>query len=191
MSLAGSRVHRWFSHISIPEAYALCVALLFIAWLLYSVWRHGWSWCREEHRQDRRKWRLRLAKLWWRRFSYSMLQMLTWVDIPTWSQASVLAMMLAGNIVALSFRATSWTMVQNRAGWLAVINIAPLCTGLNFGLPSDLFYVDRHSFAWFHRWTGRIFVFHSLLHGISAASRVHLSVVTSPRYLLPILVSYI
>ncbi|KAI2786997.1 hypothetical protein POX_f07350 [Penicillium oxalicum] len=78
-------------------------------------------------------------------------------------------------------------MVQNRAGWLAVINIAPLCTGLNFGLPSDLFYVDRHSFAWFHRWTGRIFVFHSLLHGISAASRVHLSVVTSPRYLLPIL----
>lgn len=164
------------------------VVLLFVAWLLYSVGRHGWAWYQENNQQDRCQWRLKATKL-WRCFSHTMMHLLRWFDIATWSQVCVLAILIIGNAVALSFKAATWTVIQKRAALLAVINLTPLCMGLTFGFPADLLYIERDSFAWFHRWMGRMFVIHSLLHSISAVSSTHRSVVKTPRCFLPMLVS--
>jgi hypothetical protein len=82
MSLAETKIHQWISHLSIPEVYAFSAVLLFVAWLLYSVGRHGWAWCQEENQRYRYQWRIKATKLWWY-VSQSLLRLLSWLDIAT------------------------------------------------------------------------------------------------------------
>ena len=185
-----SKLLHWFSNLSVPEVYGTCAAILLASWLIYSSAVHIWFWtCERRCLLSWHSWSSRLPGFWRRILFVHLPNSFRWLDISTCWQALVLATLLAANILALRLRATSLMVVQKRAGSLAVINIAPLCTGLNFGFPADLLRIDRQSLGWFHRWMGRICVFHSLLHGIIIMSTTKTSILTTPRYLFPIIVS--
>jgi hypothetical protein len=83
MSLTQTRIHQWISYLSIPEAYAFSVVLLFVAWLLYSVGRYGWAWCQKNNQRDRYQWRIKATKL-CGYVSQSLLRLLSWLDIAIW-----------------------------------------------------------------------------------------------------------
>lgn len=101
----------------------------------------------------------------------------------------MLTILLASNIVVLRLKTPTLAAVQRRAGSLAAVNIIPLCTGMNFGLPASLLCLNRHDLAWFHRWMGRICVLHSILHGSSLLTITKSSTLATPRYIIPIVVS--
>ncbi|OQE10077.1 hypothetical protein PENFLA_c095G09143 [Penicillium flavigenum] len=93
------------------------------------------------------------------------LCVLQWLDIPSYLQGGVLAALLIANIITISLHAQTWADVQKRAGCLAVTHLVPLCSGFSFSLPAHVYYVERDTFQWAHRWLGRICVLHCLLHG--------------------------
>lgn len=184
-----SNLHRWVDETSLPNLYAACAALILATWLIYwigrDVWRCVW---RRRHVVFRHPFQSKIRRS-WRRFAYVHLPKgMTWLDVPKYRQALVLAVMLAANVFGLRFRTHSWTEAQKRAGSLAVINLIPLCTGVSFGLPADLLHVDRQMLAWFHRWVGRICVLHSILHGSLLVSVSRTTTLASPRYVVPIAV---
>ncbi|KAI2734752.1 hypothetical protein DTO013E5_9723 [Penicillium roqueforti] len=90
---------------------------------------------------------------------------LQWLDIPSYLQGGVLAVLLIANIITISLHAHTWVDVQKRAGCLAVTHLIPLCSGFSFSLPAHVYYVERVTFQWAHRWLGRLCVLHCLLHG--------------------------
>ncbi|OQE57509.1 hypothetical protein PENNAL_c0396G00313, partial [Penicillium nalgiovense] len=90
---------------------------------------------------------------------------LQWLDIPSYLQGGVLAVLVIANIIVISLHARTWADVQKRAGCLAVTHLVPLCSGFSFSLPAHVYYVGRDTFYWAHRWLGRICVLHCLLHG--------------------------
>ena len=85
-------------------------------------------------------------------------------------------------------RTHSWTEVQTKAGALAVIHFLPLCTGMSFSLPADLLHIDRQTFAWLHRWFGRLCVLQSLLHSSMLVSVARKSTLATSRYMVPLVV---
>ncbi|KAH1970530.1 hypothetical protein KXW88_003817, partial [Aspergillus fumigatus] len=89
----------------------------------------------------------------------------------TVSEMFLVALLLAANCLLLALSARHWGDVQRSAANLAVFNLVPLYMGLTFGLPTHLLGISRSSFAWMHRWFGRMAVAHSLLHGGSIIVR--------------------
>ncbi|KAJ6136890.1 hypothetical protein N7497_012142 [Penicillium chrysogenum] len=77
----------------------------------------------------------------------------------------VLTALVIANTIVISLHAPTWADVQRRAGCLAVTHLVPLCSGFSFSLPAHVYYVERDTFYWAHRWLGRICVLHCLLHG--------------------------
>lgn len=173
-----SRIHAWFAQISIPDKYGLCVAGLLLAWLVYWLGRRCSCWVLRVHRVVS-----------WRRLLQSPApRILRWLDILSWLQFSVIAVLASANIVAVSLWAHSFAEVQKRAGSLAVIHLLTLCSGFTFSLPADICNIDRQTLAWLHRWFGRICVLHSLLHGSVIVSVARKSAFTSASYVVPLLV---
>ncbi|KAH3182032.1 hypothetical protein KXV92_007533, partial [Aspergillus fumigatus] len=93
------------------------------------------------------------------------------LDMSTVSEMFLVALLLAANCLLLALSARHWGDVQRSAANLAVFNLVPLYMGLTFGLPTHLLGISRSSFAWMHRWFGRMAVAHSLLHGGSIIVR--------------------
>lgn len=157
----------------IPAIFGLLSAAVFLSWLLYiigqylslGIWnrRHVASW----HSISSQ-----LSEPWRQWICIYLPKLSPWIDISTLSQALVVIILIAANLVALTFHTNSWRTAKIRAGSLAIIHLIPLCLGINFGFPADLLHLDRKTFAWCHRWIGNICVLHSLLHGSLVAPTV-------------------
>lgn len=190
MPVTSSALHSWLSHRSTSELYALCGVLVISAWLLCAIARHVWLWV--QSKCNRNLWcsiHLHLPRQWKYLLFVSIPRVFSWLDIATFHQAIVVSILFATNLVALTLGADSWATTQRRAGSLAVIHMIPLCTGFNFGFPANLLLLDRQAFAWVHRWIGRLFLIHSILHGSLIVSSHGSPLLATPQYILPITVS--
>jgi hypothetical protein len=112
-----------------------------------------------------------------------------WLDMSTISELFLVMLLLAANALLLVFSTHRWADIQRRAANLAVFNLIPLCTGLTFGLPTHLLGISRSSFAWMHRWFGRMAVVHSLLHGASIIAGTDDAIHSLMHHRIPLLVS--
>lgn len=101
----------------------------------------------------------------------------------------LVALLITANIFPLAVWSRSWMTVQRQAATLAVINLAPLWTGLTFGFPADILGIDRPTLVWSHRWFGRMVAFHSLLHGSIIIATAHNPAESMRRSYVPLLVS--
>ena len=189
MHKTASKLVRWISDLSVPELYSIGAACVLVAWLIYWLGRDVWLWIwRRRHGAFWRAWNAKLPGSWRRMLLVYLPQGLRWLDISTYPQALTVAFLLAANIFGISFRTHSWIEVQKKAGALAVIHFLPLCTGMTFGLPADLLHIDRQTFAWLHRWFGRLCVLQSLLHSSMLVSIARTSTLATCRYMIPLVV---
>ena len=132
---------------------------------------------------------LRLQQVSWRSFFQAPTPgLLQWLDIPSYLQGGVLTVLLIANIIVISLHARTWADVQKRAGCLAVTHLVPLCSGFSFSLPAHVYYVERDTFYWAHRWLGRICVLHCLLHGSVLGANARNTSLGAP-IAIPLLVS--
>ena len=147
-------VHELWLSISPPGQYGLCMAFLLAAWVSYLGGCTGGRW---------------LRRLWVRcqrqTLRSSVPALMQFLDIESYAQALVLLICLAANIVALCLSARSFADTQRRAGILGVIHLMPLCASPSFSFVSHVLYIDRETVTWLHRWAGRIFMVHCVLHG--------------------------
>jgi hypothetical protein len=97
--------------------------------------------------------------------------------------------LLAANIVVLVFRADTWHTIMRRAGQLAVLDLVPLCFGMHFGLPAEIFRIDRSTFACFHRWIGFLSIVHSMLYASCIFGAHNTMTMTRPSQVVAIAVS--
>ncbi|CAG8882124.1 unnamed protein product [Penicillium nalgiovense] len=140
MSRPVSKFAEWLARASIHDKFGICGILALLCWMSYSLGR------RFSHLP------LRLQQVSWRSFFQAPTPgLLQWLDIPSYLQGDL--------------HARTWADVQKRAGCLAVTHLVPLCSGFSFSLPAHVYYVERDTFYWAHRWLGRICVLHCLLHG--------------------------
>ncbi|KAJ6168123.1 hypothetical protein N7497_000966 [Penicillium chrysogenum] len=154
MSRPVSKFAEWLARASIHDKFGICGILALLCWMSYSLGR------RFSHLP------LRLQQVSWRSFFQAPTPgLLQWLDIPSYLQGGVLTVLLIANIIVISLHARTWADVQKRAGCLAVTHLVPLCSGFSFSLPAHVYYVERDTFYWAHRWLGRICVLHCLLHG--------------------------
>ncbi|CAP87059.1 Pc24g01510 [Penicillium rubens Wisconsin 54-1255] len=154
MSRPVSEFAEWLARASIHDKFGICGLLALLCWMSYSLGR------RFSHLP------LRLQQVSWRSFFQAPTPgLLQWLDIPSYLQGGVLTVLLIANIIVISLHARTWADVQKRAGCLAVTHLVPLCSGFSFSLPAHVYYVERDTFYWAHRWLGRICVLHCLLHG--------------------------
>ncbi|CAG7961244.1 unnamed protein product, partial [Penicillium salamii] len=154
MSRPVSKFAEWLARASIQDTFGLCGLLALVCWICCSLGR------RFRHLP------LRLQQVSWRSFFQAPTPgVLQWLDIPTYLQGGVLTVLLIVNIIVISLHAWTWADLQKRAGCLAVTHLVPLCSGFSFSLPAHVYYVERDTFYWAHRWLGRICVLHCLLHG--------------------------
>jgi hypothetical protein len=107
----------------------------------------------------------------------------------TISELFLVVLLLAANVLLLVCSTHRWVDIHRRAANLAVFNLIPLCTGLTFGLPTHLLGISRSSFAWMHRWFGRMAAVHSLLHGASIIAEADDALHTLGHHRIPLLVS--
>ena len=173
----------------IPAIFGLLSAAILLSWLLYilgrflslGIWnrRHVASW----HSISSQ-----LSEPWRQWMCIYLPKLSPWIDVSTLSQALAIIILIAANLVALTFHTNSWRTAKIRAGSLAVIHLIPLCLGINFGFPADFFHLDRKTFAWCHRWIGNLCVLHSLLHGSLVASTVTQSRLANLDIIITILV---
>jgi hypothetical protein len=174
-----SKIHSWFTNISIPDKYGLCLAALLLVWLVYWLGRRYSCWVLRVHRVVS-----------WRRLLQSPVPLiLRWFDISSWLQLSVITVLISANIVVVSLSANSFAEVQKRAGSLAVIHLLTLCSGFTFSLPSDICNMDRNTLGWLHRWFGRTCVLHCLIHGSVVVNIARKSAITAASYVVPLIVS--
>ena len=154
MSRPVSKFAEWLARASIQDTFGLCGLLALVCWICCSLGR------RFRHLP------LRLQQVSWRSFFKAPTPgVLQWLDIPTYLQVGVLTALVVANTIVISLHAQTWADVQRRAGCLAVTHLVPLCSGFSFSLPAHVYYVERDTFYWAHRWLGRICVLHCLLHG--------------------------
>ncbi|KAJ5277818.1 hypothetical protein N7524_003971 [Penicillium chrysogenum] len=154
MSRPVSKFAEWLARASIQDTFGLCGLLALVCWICCSLGR------RFRHLP------LRLQQVSWRSFFQAPTPgVLQWLDIPTYLQGGVLTALVIANTIVISLHAQTWVDVQRRAGCLAVTHLVPLCSGFSFSLPAHVYYVERDTFYWAHRWLGRICVLHCLLHG--------------------------
>ncbi|CAP87149.1 Pc24g02410 [Penicillium rubens Wisconsin 54-1255] len=154
MSRPVSKFAEWLARASIQDTFGLCGLLALVCWICCSLGR------RFRHLP------LRLQQVSWRSFFQAPTPgVLQWLDIPTYLQGGVLTALVIANTIVISLHAPTWADVQRRAGCLAVTHLVPLCSGFSFSLPAHVYYVERDTFYWAHRWLGRICVLHCLLHG--------------------------
>ncbi|CAP87049.1 Pc24g01410 [Penicillium rubens Wisconsin 54-1255] len=154
MSRPVSKFAEWLARASIQDTFGLCGLLALVCWICCSLGR------RFRHLP------LRLQQVSWRSFLKAPTPgVLQWLDIPTYLQVGVLTALVVANTIVISLHAQTWADVQRRAGCLAVTHLVPLCSGFSFSLPAHVYYVERDTFYWAHRWLGRICVLHCLLHG--------------------------
>jgi len=190
MPVTASDVHTWLFHRSKTELYTLCCAIVISAWLSFAIGRHLWLWVQSQC--NRNLWcsiHIHLPRHWKYFLFISVPRVFSWLDIASCHQALAVSTLSAANIVVLTLGADSWATTQRRAGNLAVIHMIPLCTGFNFGFPANLLLVDRQALAWVHRWIGRLFLMHSILHGSLIVSPDKIPLLATPQYILPITVS--
>lgn len=189
MHKTASKLVRWISDLSVPELYSIGAACVLVAWLIYWLGRDVWLWVwRRRHGASWRAWNAKLPGSWRRMLLVYLPKGLRWLDISTYPQTLTVAFLLAANTFGISFRTHSWIEVQKKAGALAVIHFLPLCTGMTFGLPADLLHIDRQTFAWLHRWFGRLCVLQSLLHSSMLVSIARTSTLATGRYMIPLVV---
>lgn len=149
-----SQLYEHITKISLADWYVICAAALLGTWLVSCV---AYRCCRKIARLHR------VISL--RRGLCSPTpNLFQRLDMATFSEGVVATLLVTANILPLVVWSRSWVTVQQRAAKLAVINLAPLWTGLTFGLPADLLGIDRSTLVWSHRWFGRMVAFHSLLH---------------------------
>ncbi|KAJ5244987.1 hypothetical protein N7489_005083 [Penicillium chrysogenum] len=157
MSRPVSKFAEWLARASrafIQDTFGLCGLLALVCWICCSLGR------RFRHLP------LRLQQVSWRSFFQAPTPgVLQWLDIPTYLQGGVLTALVIANTIVISLHAQTWADVQKRAGCLTVTHLVPLCSGFTFSLPAHVYYVERDTFYWAHRWLGRICVLHCLLHG--------------------------
>lgn len=187
--MTASQLAMWISDLSVPELYSIGAACFLVIWLFYWLGNDIclWIW---RHRHGL-SWRAANAKIpgpWQRLLFIHLPNSLRWLDISSYSQVLAVALLVAGNIFGVCFRTHSWTEAQRKAGALAVIHSLPLCTGITFGLPADLLHIDRQTFAWLHRWFGRLCVLQSLLHSSMLVSIARTSALDTSRYRVPLVV---
>ncbi|CAG8075684.1 unnamed protein product [Penicillium nalgiovense] len=155
MSRPVSKFAGWLARAPVQDKFGLCGLLALLCWISYSLGR----------RFSHLPLRLQHAVSWRRFFQAPTPGVLQWLDIPSYLQGGVLAVLVIANIIVISLHARTWADVQKRAGCLAVTHLVPLCSGFSFSLPAHVYYVGRDTFHWAHRWLGRICVLHCLLHG--------------------------
>lgn len=165
MMLTLSKIRDSILALSIPQLYGAIIAVACLGWLSCAYGTLLGAWC---------LWKMKYV-LWpgflsrvpgpWRQRGYAIGRVcLWWIDIDNTAQGLLVAVLLAANILVLVFRADSWHTIMRRAGQLAVLHLVPLCFGMHFGLPSDIFRIGRSTFACFHRWIGFLSIVHSILH---------------------------
>lgn len=189
MHTTASKLVAWISGLSVPELYSIGAACVLVVWWIYWLGREVclWLW-RRRHRVSWRASNTQMPGSWRLLLFVHFPKGLRWLDISTYSQLLTVAFLLAANIFGISFRTHSWTEVQTKAGALAVIHFLPLCTGMSFSLPADLLHIDRQTFAWLHRWFGRLCVLQSLLHSSMLVSVARKSTLATSRYMVPLVV---
>jgi hypothetical protein len=125
-----------------------------------------------------------------RRYAGSQLPLLVrYLDMSTISELFLVMLLLVANALLLVCSTHRWVDIQRRAAKLAVFNLLPLCTGLTFGPPTHLLGINRSSFAWMHRWFGRMAVTHSLVHVASIIAGPDEAIYTLRHHRVPLVVS--
>jgi hypothetical protein len=176
--------------LSIPQLYGTVVAVICLIWLSCAYGTLLVAWC----------WRKRKYVLWlgllshvsetWRQKGYAIsCACLRWIDINDTVQGLFVVVLLATNILVLVFGAHSWHTIMGRAGPLAVLHLVPLCFGMHFGLPAEIFRIERNTFAGFHRWIGFLSTVYSILHASFIFEPPQTMIMTRPSQVVAILVS--
>ena len=165
MRLALSKIKEAIIALSIPQIYGAVLAAICLTWLscAYGTLLVAWCWRKGKYILWPRL-LSHVPEAWRQRGYFIVCTCLRWIDINDTAQGFFVAVLLATNILVLLFGADSWHTIMRRAGSLAVIHLVPLCFGMHFGLPAEIFRIDRNTFACFHRWIGFLSMTHSLLH---------------------------
>lgn len=180
----GRSMHRvdrfaaWLIELTIHEKYALALSLAIIAWVAYCTARQAVRYLSRAYN----------FALWWA-FQSSVPRPVASLDLSSYGQAISIAGLWALNVVILAFQARSWTHVQRRAGCLAVVHLLPLCTGFSFSFPAQVCHIERQTFEWLHRWSGRLCVFHCLVHATMILKVIKQTAHISAAVVVPVLVS--
>lgn len=174
-----SHLYDQFTKISLTDWYAVCAVVSLVTWL---VSRFAYRCCQGIARR-RHVISLRRA------LCSQSPRLFQQLDIANFPEGFVVALLVTANILPLAVWSRSWMTVQRRAATLAVINLAPLWTGLTFGFPADILGIDRSTLVWSHRWFGRMVAFHSLLHGSIIIATAHNPAESMRRSYVPLLVS--
>lgn len=167
-----------FDKLSLPDLYGVCAAALLGIWLVVRFTRQMWHWFyKSRHVSGLR--RLRQS---------SLPELLQQLDICTYLEGLMVILLLALNVLVLTLGTHSTTDICRRAGILGVVHFVPLWTGLTFGLPADIFNINRTTLAWLHRWIGRICMLQSILHGTMVLARADSPILAMKHYYIPLLV---
>ncbi|EDP53668.1 hypothetical protein KXV52_005904 [Aspergillus fumigatus] len=167
----------WAAHLPYADWYGICLAVWLGVWLITRFTYQLGLWVLH---------RSLTASV--RRCAGSQLpSLLRYLDMSTTSELFLVTLLLVANALLLVFSTHRWVDIQRRAANLAVYNLLPLCTGLTFGLPTHLLGINRSSFAWMHRWFGRMAVTHSLVHGASIIAGADDAIYTLRRHRVPLL----
>ena len=188
MRNAWSRLYQWCLKLPIAQIYAVVAALLLTGWLLCIIAKCMSTWAWNNRRVVGRSVSSHVPNSWNHVRYFTLPRLFQCIDICTRAQALGIAVLMSANLVALLIETPSWTTTQQRAGSLAVIHLIPLCTGVNFGFPADLLHLDRSVMAWFHRWVGRICVFHAVLHSVLVLSTSKNINIANMHNMIPVLV---
>ena len=150
-----SQLYKRIANISLTVWYVIVAIAMLGIWLFCRFAYRCWRTIIQLHGVNtlRRALRIQVPKL------------VSCLDVVTYLDGALVAILVTANVVPLALWSQSWEAVQRRAAKLAVINMAPLWTGLTFGLPADLLGIDRATLVWSHRWVGRLVALHAFLHG--------------------------
>lgn len=178
MPTIASWLRNLFNGLSLPNWYGVCAIVLLGIWL---VVRFVQQVCRLFRRSGR------MAGV--RRLPYFGLPgLLQWLDMSTYMEVSILALLLTSNVLILTLRTHSMADICRRAGILGVVHFIPLWTGLTFGLPADIIGIHRMTLAWLHRWMGRICMLQSILHGTMVLKLADSPILAMKHHYIPLLV---
>jgi hypothetical protein len=190
MMLTLSQIREFILALSIPQLYGAVIAVACLVWLSCAYGSLLVARCLWKGKYVIWPGFLSLVSEPWRQRGYAIGRVcLWWIDIDTTAQGLFVAVLLATNILVLVLRADSWHTIMRRAGQLAVLHLVPLCFGMHFGLPAEIFRIERSTFACFHRWTGFLSIVHSILHASFILEAPSTMKMTQPSQVVAITVS--
>jgi hypothetical protein len=190
MMLTLSKIKESILALSIPQLYGAVIAVICLIWLSCAYGTHLVAWCSGSGKYVLwTRFLSRVSDPWRQRGHAISCICMRWIDIDTTAQGLFVAVLLATNILVLVFRASSWHAITRRAGQLVVLHLVPLCFGMHFGLPAEVFRIERNTFACFHRWIGFLSMVHAIIHTSVLFAAPNTMTMTRPSQVVAILVS--